>query len=70
MKIGFNLKEKTGLIEGNVEKIIEKKMDNNYKNNVRKDIFSVLFPFAKKNEKVKKTRYQINQEEKRKNKEL
>lgn len=56
MKLKFNLKKKEASLEANAERLIEKKMDYDQKN--------------LENNIVKKTRYQIRQEEKRKNKEL
>ena len=56
MKFKFSLKNKEASFEGDVERLIEKNIDNR-----KKKI---------ENKVPKKTRYQIKQEEKRKNKEL
>ena len=56
MKLKFNLKKKEASLEADAERLIEKKMDYDQKN--------------LENNIAKKTRYQIRQEEKRKNKEL
>ena len=56
MKLRFNFKNKEASLEADAEKLIEKKMDYKQENTKR---------FG-----LKKTRYQIRQEEKRKNKEL
>ena len=56
MKLKFNLKNREASFEGDVERLIEKNMDYKQNGNIKKE--------------PKKTRYQIRQEEKRKNKEL
>lgn len=56
MKFNFSLKNKEASFEADVEKLIDKNIEYKAKN--------------PKNKEPKKTRYQIKQEEKRKNKEL
>ncbi len=56
MKLNFNLKNKEANFEADIEKIVDKNIEYRHE--------------RQKNTQPKKTRYQIKQEEKRKNQEL